>query len=50
VPAPDDQQRHGGTQSALSTTLLLWTSSIDTVSPGVVDEQHCRRPLLLIIL
>jgi hypothetical protein len=37
----DDQQLYGGTQSALSTTLLLWTCSTGVVGPGFVEDQHC---------
>jgi hypothetical protein len=36
----DDQQLYGGTQSALSTTLLLWTSESEADAPGFVENRH----------
>jgi hypothetical protein len=43
-----DQQLYGGTQSALSTTLLLWRSSVGADGVPIVEEQHCRDSRLLL--
>jgi hypothetical protein len=45
---PDEQQLYGGTQSALSTTLLLWRSSAGADGAPIVEGQHCHRVLLLV--
>jgi hypothetical protein len=44
-----EQQLYGGTQSVLSTTLLLWTIRLRKVGPGFVDEQHCRGALPFVV-
>jgi hypothetical protein len=36
----DEQQLYGGTQSVLSTTLLLWTSSAGADGAPIVEKQH----------
>jgi hypothetical protein len=43
----DDQQLYGGTQSALSTTLLLWRSSAGADGAPIVEEQRFDPALLL---
>jgi hypothetical protein len=40
VTAADDQQLYGGTQSALSTTLLLLRSSAGADGAPIVENQH----------
>jgi hypothetical protein len=45
----DEQQLYGGTQSALSTTLLLWSSGTDVRATGFVDKQHCEPRLLFVV-
>jgi hypothetical protein len=34
----DEQQLYGGTQSALATTLLLWTSECEVGGPRFVEK------------
>jgi hypothetical protein len=35
---------------AAASLLLLWMNRSGRVRPEFVDEQHCRRPLLLVVL
>jgi hypothetical protein len=42
----DEQQLYGRTQSALSTTLLLWRTRSDVVAAPIVEIQRCRAALL----
>jgi hypothetical protein len=42
-----DQQLYGGTQPALSTTLLLWRSSAGAEDVPIVEEQHSQAARLL---
>jgi hypothetical protein len=39
---PDEQQLYGGTQSALSTTLLLWRSSAGADGAPIVEKEHSQ--------
>jgi hypothetical protein len=45
----DDQQLYGGTQSALSRTLLLWTSSAGAGGAPIVEKQRSHPGLLFLV-
>jgi hypothetical protein len=49
APALDDQQLYGGTQSALSTTLLLWRSSAGVDGAPIVEEEHSAFGLVRLV-
>jgi hypothetical protein len=46
----DDQQLYGGTQSALSTTLLLWRTSAGADGAPIVEKQRSHPGLLFVSL
>jgi hypothetical protein len=48
MPGMNVQQLYGGTQSALSRTLLLWRSNVGVYGAPLVEEQH-SRPVLSFI-
>jgi hypothetical protein len=45
TPVEDEQQLYGGTQSALSTTLLLWVAVGKRVASGAARTMPVWRPI-----